>query len=169
MVVHALSAVPPLADEADVDPAVRYEAGARAISGIVASTEREVAAMLERAARERAAATAHVRLRVRERTAGDRLRLASLRHQLTGQRDAVAGGFDALLGLLDEADRRLAFNDGGAGIELELARSPALAAPVAAAPEAPVSATSGPAEGASPPASVAAKRRWWHRWVRPAA
>jgi hypothetical protein len=168
MVVHALTAVPPLQDEAALDPAVRYEAGARAISGIVASTEREVAGMIERAAREREAATAHVRLRVREHTAGDRLRLASLRHELTGQRDAVATGFDALLGLLDEADRRLAFNDGGPGIARELAR-PALSAPATASQRDGVSSPPEPAQGPTRPASAAARRRWWHRWVRPAA
>jgi hypothetical protein len=147
-----------------------YAAGGDAVSGILATTEMELAGMLARADRARAGASAEIRLRVRERTASDRLRLAGLRHDLVRQKDAVATGFDSLLELLDELDRRLACNDESAReIESELDR-PAEAVVVAAqaahaASEFPNGNGGAEAGGTAAPA----KRRWWHRWVRPAA
>ena len=148
-----------------------YEAGADAISGILATTEVELAAMLARADKARAGVSAEVRLRVRERTASDRLRLGALRHELVRQRDTITGGFDSLLGLLDEADRRLACNDETASeIDEELARpGPAVAFAVQAASSAARDASRGGEKGTVAPPAPPAKRRWWHRWVRPAA
>jgi hypothetical protein len=147
-----------------------YATGAEAISGIVATTEIELAGMLARANRARAGASAEVRRLVRERTAGDRMRLAGLRHELLRHKDSVATGFDSLLVLLDEADRRLACNDESAKeIESELDRpAPSVVVAVQAA------SAAGDLHGRAPQAEAGAaatpaKRRWWHRWVRPAA
>ena len=148
-----------------------YEAGADAISGILATTEVELAAMLARADKARAGVSAEVRLRVRERTASDRLRLGALRHELVRQKDTIAGGFDSLLGLLDEADRRLACNDATASeIDEELARpAPEVVLAVQAASSAAKNAARGGKMATAEAPASPAKRRWWHRWVRPAA
>lgn len=148
-----------------------YEAGADAISGILAATEVELAGMLARAEKTRAGVSAGVRLRVRERTASDRLRLGALRHELVCQKETIAGGFDSLLGLLDEADRRLACNDATASeIEEELARPvPAVVLAVQAASSAANGVSRGDESGGENASAPPPKRRWWHRWVRPAA
>ena len=148
-----------------------YEAGADAISGILATTEVELAGMLVRADKARAGVSAEVRLRVRERTASDRMRLGALRHELVRQRDTIAGSFDSLLGLLDEADRRLACNDATANeIDEELARpAAAVTLAVQAASAAARDAPRGGEKGSVKPPAPPAKKRWWHRWVRPAA
>lgn len=147
-----------------------YEAGADAISGILATTEVELAAMLARADQARAGESAEVRLRVREHTAADRLRLGALRYELVRQRDTIAGGFDSLLGLLDEADRRLACNDATANqIDEEARPAPAVVPAVLAASSAARDAPRGGEDGSVDPPAAPGKRRWWHRWVRPAA
>ena len=148
-----------------------YKAGADAISGVLATTEIELAGMLARADKARTGVSAEIRLRVRERTASDRLRLGVLRHELVRQRDAIAGGFDSLLGLMDEADRRLACNGTAANeIDEELARPApavvvALQAASSAAKDSPRSGDTSAQDTSGPPS----QRRWWHRWVRPAA
>jgi hypothetical protein len=171
--VAVQSAIAPVETVPFDSPAVpdAYEAGGEAISGILATTEVELAAMLARADEARAGVSAEVRLRVRERTAGDRLRLGALRHELVRQKDTIAGGFDSLLGLLDEADRRLACNDATAGeIDKKLARpEPGVILAVQAASAARKTASRGGEEGAAEAPSPAARQRWWHRWVRPAA
>jgi hypothetical protein len=146
-----------------------YEVGGEAVSGILATTEVELAAMVARAEKAKAGVSAEVRLRVRERTAGDRMRLASLRHELIRQKDAVAGGFDSILSLLDEADRRLACNGEGADrIDSELDR-PIPAVVIAAAGSSATRGPSSPGREGDGTASLQTRARWWHRWVRPAA
>ena len=147
-----------------------YEVGAEAVTGILATTEVELAAMVARAEQAKAGVTADVRKRVREQTAGDRMRLATLRHELIRQRDAVSGGFESLLSLLDEADRRLACNGEAAReIQAELERPvPAVVVAAQAASSAGRGAQSPGREGANA-STIQLRQRWWHRWVRPAA
>ena len=148
-----------------------YEAGADAISGILATTEVDLAGMLARADKARAGVSAEVRLRVRERTASDRMRLGALRHELMRRGTRSPAASTLLLGLLDEADRRLACNDATASeIDEELARpAPAVTLAVQAASSAARDASRGGEKGTVAPPAPPAKRRWWHRWVRPAA
>jgi hypothetical protein len=171
----------------DPDLAVR---GTQSIREVMVATEVEVASMLARVDADVARLIGEADAAARERVSDRREQLAGVRRELALWGAAVAVGFENLLGLLDEADARMAVpapappareavpaaQDGAVSApqpppaapvpHLRLAESPASAATG-------VKETQAPADGAEeadvgettePP-----RRRWWQRWFRQAA
>ena len=170
----------------DPDLAVR---GTQSIRGVMVATEVEVASMLARVDADVAGlltdADTHARMRVADR----REQLAGTRRELALHAAALAAGFQNLLGLLDEADARLALPEPPRALPRSAppapARTPAPApaqTPPAAPAEPPrlrLAESPGPAPAPAPQAEAGvadsgvaegpSRRRWWMRWFRPAA
>ena len=160
--------------------------GTQAIREVMAATEVDVASMLARLDADVARLIADADTSARTRVSDRRRQLAGARRELALWAAAVAQGFENVLGLLDEADARMAVpeisqavpaasktvpesvpapaTEAGAArpSRLRLAESPPAGAEDASAAGDGDEADAGEAEGAPRP-------RWWRRWFRQAA
>ena len=172
---------PPQAEAApEPDLAVR---GTKSIREVMVATEVEVASMLARVDADVARLIADADANARARVIDRREQLAGVRRELAIWAAAVAVGFENLLGLLDEADSRLAAPEPPRAVpEPPQARQVPPLAAVPKASEQPrlrLAESPAPAPEGSPSASGGetdaqetedtSRRRWWMRWFRPAA
>ena len=180
--------IAPRIAEAAGDPDLAAR-GTQSIREVMVATEVEVASMLARVDADVARLIGEADATARERVSDRRQQLAGVRRELALWGAAVAVGFENLLGLLDEADARMAVpaapTPGAAAPQAQdgenAAAEASSAAPVTrlrlAGDPAPAAAgvkeTQAPADGAEevdvgettgPP-----RRRWWQRWFRQAA
>ena len=161
--------------------------GTQSIREVMVATEVQVASMLERADSAVARMIADADSRSRAQVSDRRRQLADVRRELALWAAAVAAGFENVLGLLDEADERMAVPEPPRAVpdpppapareaapeprqeapsppRLRLAQSPD---PAAAGRQSTVSragedVAAGGQEGSPRP-------RWWRRWFRQAA
>lgn len=154
--------------------------GTQAIREMMVATEVEVASMLGRVDTDVARLIEQADSTARTRVTDRREQLAGVRRELALWAAAVAVGFENLLGLLDEADARMAVPEpprAEPAVPVRAAEEGSPSPPRLRLAESPASETEdgegAPAPGAEEPDSGEAegpsRRRWWRRWFRQAA
>ena len=169
--------IEPRIAEAVGDPDLA-DRGTQAIREVMVATEVEVASMLARVDTDVVRLLAQADATSRTRVSDRREQLAGVRRELALWAAAVAAGFENLLGLLDEADARMAapaLPQAEPAVPVRAAQAGPASPPrlrLAESP-APTAEEQAPAAGAEEPDSGEAagpsRQRWWRRWFRQAA
>jgi hypothetical protein len=149
---------------------------------IVLAADQRLGSIQQQVAAQAGESNVEVERRVRDAAVAQRQQVAELRKALTDRVSELAGRFDALLSVLDEADRALAIaaGEGVGDVRVTITERQRLEISHEEAPEEGVAATAPPTQG--PPASVAPPgeaseprkekggiRRWFRRSKRSSA